>query len=102
MPRLWSVKRASGFGVVAGLLAVLLWPFFDLFDPFLGWLFMLLAAVTGLCGFSILAMTLHDIATRPRRGSRIRPMRSFDIILALILIGLSWLQLHDAIGRFPV
>ena len=51
MPRLWSVKRASGVGVVAGLLAVLLWPFFDLFDPFLGWLFMLLAAVTGLCGF---------------------------------------------------
>jgi hypothetical protein len=99
---MWSVKRASGVGVTSALLAFLLWPFTGLFDPLFAWLFMLCAAISGLCGFSILVMTIRDIATRPRRGSRIRPMRGFDTALALILIALSWFELHDAIGMFPV
>jgi hypothetical protein len=102
MQPLWSVKRASGVGVTTALLALLLWPFIGLLDPLLAWLFMAMAAVSGLCGFTILAMTIRDIATRPRRGVRIRPIRSFDTILALILLALSWFELHDMIRLFPV
>jgi hypothetical protein len=102
MRQIWSVKRASGVGVTTALLAILLWPFTGLFDPLLLWLFMLCAALSGLCGFSILAMTIRDMAKNPRRGTRIRPIRGFDTALALILIALSWFELHDAIGIFPV
>jgi predicted membrane-bound spermidine synthase len=101
MQRLWSLRRAGGIGTIAGLLAVLLWPFASLFGPLMLCLFMLAAAVSALCGFSILLMTIHDMATRPRRGSRIRPLRFFDATLATILLVLSWFELHDAIGMFP-
>jgi hypothetical protein len=101
MHRLWSLKHASGFGTIAGLLALLLWPFLGTFGPSMLWLFMLAAAAAALCGFLILAMTISDIAHRPRRGSRIRALRGFDSALATVLLVLSWFELHDAIGLFP-
>ena len=60
-----------------------------------------LAALGGLCGFSVLLITLHDMAHNPRRGTRIRPLRTFDCALGLTLLILSWFELRDAIGLFP-
>ena len=101
MRRRWTLQRASGIGTTAGLLALLLWPFKGLYGDAGLWLFASVAALAGLCGFSILAMTINDIATRPRRGSRIRPLRSFDTILGATLLLLSWFEIHDAIGLLP-
>ena len=97
----WSFARASGIGTTAGLLAILLWPFFRRFGGALTWPFAILAAVMGLCGLSILLMTLIDMLTR-RRGSRIRPLRGFDLAVGLGLVGLSILQLQDVEGQLPV
>ncbi|MDB5670030.1 MAG: hypothetical protein JWO25_989 [Alphaproteobacteria bacterium] len=101
MRHLWTLKRASGVGVVAGLVALALWPFLGVFGPILLRLFFLAAALSGLCGFSVLAMTIHDIATNPRRGTRVRPLRSFDIAIGVSLLVLSWFELRDVLGLFP-
>ena len=101
MARYWTLKRASGIGVVAGLLALVLWPFLGLYGWILMRLFFLVAALAGLCGFSVLAMTIHDIATNPRRGTRIRPLRGFDIAIGVTLLVLSWFELRDVLGLFP-
>jgi len=97
----WSFARASGIGICAGLAALLLWPFFRRFGGVLTWPFALLAAVTGLCGLSILLMTLIDMLVR-RRGARIRPLRGFDLAVGIAMVGLSLLQLQDVEGQLPV
>jgi hypothetical protein len=101
MRQYWTLRRASGIGVVAGLAALALWPFLGLYGPILLRLFFALAALGGLCGFSILFITLHDMAHNPRRGSRIRPLRTFDSALGVGLLILSWFELRDVIGLFP-
>ena len=101
MRQFWTLKRASGVGVMAGLAALALWPFLGLYGPILLRLFFALAALGGLCGFSVLIITLHDMAHNPRRGTRIRPLRTFDIAVGLTLVILSWFELKDAIGLFP-
>jgi hypothetical protein len=101
MQTLWTLRRVSGIGATTGLLAFALWPFTGLFDLVLLSLFVMLAAAAAFCGFSILLITIRDMATNPRRGTRIRPIRGFDTALALILLVLSWFELHDAIGLFP-
>ena len=97
----WSFARASGIGTTAGLLAILLCPFFRRFGGVLTWPFAILAGVMGLRGLSILLMTLIVMLTR-RRGSRIRPLRGFDLAVGLGLVGLSILQLQDVEGQLPV
>ena len=95
----WNLARASGAGTIAGLLALIIWPFFRRFG-WLTWPFAILAAVTGLCGLSILLMTAIDMLTR-RRGSRIRPLRGFDLAVGIFMVGLSLLQLEDVEGQLP-
>lgn len=91
----WTLRRASGTGFTAGLIGLALWPFYRAY----GWPFdialLLAAGVTGLCGVSILAITGLDLFLHPRRGERLRPLRIFDLVLAVGLIGLAFVQLGD-------
>jgi hypothetical protein len=97
----WTIRRASGLGGACALLALLLWPFHPGSPELLRWPFALLAAAAGLCGLSILLMTLIDMALH-RRGSRIRPVRGFDLVFGAGLAALSLAQLHDFAGQLPV
>ena len=96
----WTLGRASGIGVTAGLVALLLWPFWGDSDGVLAWPFAASAGLAGLCGASILLITAFDIVTR-RRGRRMRPVRGFDIVLGTGLLALSLAQLSDAAGQLP-
>jgi hypothetical protein len=96
----WTLRRASGIGASAGLVALLLWPFWGDSDGMLAVPFAAAAAVAGLCGVSILLITGLDIVTH-RRGRRMRPVRGFDIVLGIGLVALSLAQLHDAAGQLP-
>ena len=96
----WTLGRASGVGATAGLVALLLWPFWGDSEGVLNWPFAAAAALAGLCGVSILLITALDIVTH-RRGRRMRPVRGFDIVLGLFLVGLSLAQLSDAAGQLP-
>jgi hypothetical protein len=79
----WTVKRATGTGVVAGLAALLLSLFYPGWPAILRLPFLLAAAVAALCGLSILWITAVD---RLRYGRhRLMPLRVFDIALALLL-----------------
>ena len=96
----WTLGRASGIGASAGLLALVLWPFWGEHGDTLVWPFAASAGMAGLCGVSILLITALDIVTH-RRGRRMRPVRGFDIVLGIILVGLSIAQLSDAAGQLP-
>jgi hypothetical protein len=100
MLRWWTVGRASGLGASAALAAILLWPFHARQGEALLWPFAAAAAVAGLCGLSILLITAADMALR-RRGEQIRPVRAFDIGLALVLLLLAALQLEEVLGQLP-
>ena len=85
MLKSWTVQRAAMAGVVAGLGALLLaaspggWPDWLLY-AYAG-----LLALTCLCGFSILWITLVDMRSRGR-GGRMRAIRTFDIAIGLALL----------------
>lgn len=96
----WTIGRASGTGVVAGLVALLLWPVGSASNEPLFWLFGAAAALAGLCGLSILVLTVVDMHRR-RRGTIMRRMRTFDVVLALLLVFLTLLQLDGWVGRLP-
>ena len=96
----WTLRRASGIGASAALLALVLWPFWGDSPDVLAWPFAASAAVAGLCGASILVITAFDIVTH-RRGRQIRPVRGFDIVLGIGLAALSLAQLQDAAGQLP-
>lgn len=81
----WTIQRASGVGIVAGLLALLLaaalagWPE-ALFYPYVA-----LLALTAFCGASILWITAADVKTRGTSG-RMRPIRGFDLAIGCALL----------------
>lgn len=79
----WTVKRATGIGVVAGFAALVL----RLFYP--GWpvgpFFLAACAIAGFCGLSIFWITAVDRLRYGRRGERLIPLRTFDLALALAL-----------------
>ena len=80
----WTLQRASGVGVVCGLIAILMAGLFstagDLLYPYAG-----LLALTALCGASVLWITAEDMRTRGTSG-RMRPIRGFDAALGLALL----------------
>jgi hypothetical protein len=81
----WTIQRATGIGLVAGLAALLLaaairtWPE-GLFYPYAG-----LLALTAFCGVSVLFITATDMRTRGTSG-RMRPIRGFDLAIGLVLL----------------
>ncbi len=97
----WTIGRASGVGATAALVALILWPFYSGAGDKVEWPFAAAASVAGLCGVSILLITAGDMLFHRRRGERIRPVRTFDILLAVALIALSLLQLDQLIGQLP-
>ena len=93
----WTIGRASGVGVTAAALGLILWPFYSSYGEPLELPFLALALAAGLCGTSILLITGLDLIFHRRRSDRLRPVRAFDLCLAAALIALSLLQL-DAIA----
>jgi polyferredoxin len=79
------LERATGAGVAAGLLAFLLWPAFLFFGKLVLAPFLIALAGAALCGASMLWITIVDLLTHRRRGERLRPVRAFDVVLALLL-----------------
>lgn len=91
--RLWTLPRASGAGIAAGLAALLVasamrsWPD-ELLWPYAG-----LLLLTVFCGLSILWITAFDMRSRGTTWL-MRPIRAFDIVLALVLIVPAGYALH--------
>ena len=81
----WTIQRATGIGVVAGLAALLLaaairaWPD-GIFYPYAA-----LLVMTAFCGVSILFITATDMRSRGTSG-RMRPIRGFDLAIGLALL----------------
>lgn len=98
MTGLWTIPRATGFGVTAGLAALVLWPVYAALQERVVWAFVAALALTGLCGISIVLMTLRDMYRR-RRGTVMQRIRIFDVVLGLLLAGPSLLQLEAMFGR---
>jgi hypothetical protein len=81
----WTVKRATGFGVVVGLAALVLGLFYKAWPALLRLPFFLLCAATAVCGLSILWITAVDRLRHGRRGERLVPLRVFDLAVAAAL-----------------
>lgn len=93
MLRSWTIRRATGLGVTAGLVALLFWPIYAAWPDSLLWPFLVVLAVTAFCGASILLITLKDMYRR-KRGVLMQRIRIFDIALGLLLAVPSLLQLR--------
>jgi hypothetical protein len=90
--RLWTIRRATGIGIMAGLAAFVLWPIYAAYQERVLWAFIAALGVAAFCGVSILLMTLADLALR-QRGSSVRPVRAFDMLVGLLLAVPSLLEL---------
>ncbi|MGZ8998051.1 MAG: hypothetical protein ACXW2T_04245 [Allosphingosinicella sp.] len=100
MPAFWTIRRASGIGASFGLVALLLWPFALLYPDILSWPLLGAALVAGLCGGSILLITIADLLFHRPRGPRLRPVRAFDLVLGAALLGLALLEAEAVAGQF--
>jgi hypothetical protein len=97
MGRSWT---AAGVAVTAEVPAVALWPFVGAYAlPF--WPFVLLSLVAGLGGAWVVLVTMFDLTFHPPRGERLRPLRTFDLVLGAGLFVLAVLQLRYALGQLP-
>lgn len=92
MLRWWTIGRAMGIGVVAGLIALVLWPVYAAWQERVFWAFIACLAVAAVCGISILVMTVVDMLLR-RRSRSVRPIRAFDVAVGLLLAGPSLVQI---------
>lgn len=78
----WNIQRATTVGIATGLAALLLSSWSEeLRLPYAA-----LVALTLVCGLSILWITFADIRAR-RRGQQVRPIRTFDVIIGVVLAG---------------
>lgn len=89
----WTIGRATGIGLTAGLIALVLWPVYAAYQERVLWPFIAALGVAAICGLSILLMTGLDIILR-KRGQRVRPVRAFDVIIGLGLSVPALLQLN--------
>jgi hypothetical protein len=83
--RWWTIPRAAGVGIVAGIGAILLGGLFEYPSDAMLAGYLILVAVTALCGASMLWITLLDMRERGTSG-RILPIRGFDVALGLALL----------------
>lgn len=81
----WTIQRASGIGVVCGLIAILIAGLFSISRGGLLYPYAALLALTAWCGASILWITAFDMRDRGTSG-RMRPIRGFDVALGLALL----------------
>ena len=93
MLRWWTIGRATGVGITAGLAALLLWPLYAAWQEPVLWPFMAALSVAAVCGVSILLITLVD-AVLKRRARSVRPIRAFDIAIGLLLAVPSLMQIE--------
>ncbi len=70
--------------MVAGCAALMLWPVYAVVSRTAEIPFVIALFVTAFSGLSMLVITSMDLLTT-ERGSRLRPVRAFDIALGLIL-----------------
>jgi drug/metabolite transporter (DMT)-like permease len=89
----WTISRATGVGVTAGVAALILWPVYAAYQERVLWAFIATLAVAAFCGVSILAITAADMLLR-QRGERLRPVRAFDLVIGLALAVPSLIQLQ--------
>jgi hypothetical protein len=99
--RRWTLGSAVGIGASAGLLALILWPFFAE-GEIVSWLLLTAACVAGLCGGWVVVATMVDITFHRPRGERLRPIRAFDLLLGSGLFLLAYLQIRDAFGMLDL
>lgn len=85
MLKSWTIGRATGTGIVAGLAALMLWPAYAAWQEPVRLAYLGALAVAGLCGVSILAITVGDLILHRRRGARLVPIRTFDVVIGLLL-----------------
>ena len=97
LTKLWTLRRASGIGLIAAIASLALWPLFAVFGSRALALFTLALGVCLLCGVSILTMTAVDLYMR-RRGASVRPIRVFDGIWGVLLAAPSALELLALFG----
>lgn len=97
MRQIWTLRRATLVGSIAGGLAMLLWPAHALWHELLYWPFVAALAIAALCGGSILGITIVDMLT-VRRGRRVRPARAFDLALGLALLLPAATMLSELLG----
>jgi drug/metabolite transporter (DMT)-like permease len=93
MLRWWTIGRATGVGISAGLAATILWPLYVAYQERVLWPFLAALAVAALCGLSILLISAVDAILKPR-GRSVRPIRAFDVAVGLLLAGPSLIQLN--------
>ncbi|MBA3896254.1 MAG: hypothetical protein H0X36_03775 [Sphingomonadaceae bacterium] len=93
----WTLRRATGTGIFAACAALLLWPVYAAISRTAEIPFEIALFVTAISGLSMLVITLADLLTTDR-GSRLRPVRAFDIALGLILAALPAMALKGLTG----
>lgn len=99
MLRWWTIGRATGVGVVAGLAALILWPIYAALQDAVLIPFLVALALAAFCGVSILWISAVDLATQ-QRGVQMRKVRTFDIVLGILLAGPSAVQLYALLTDF--
>jgi hypothetical protein len=85
MIRRWTVQRASNLGLVVGLITALTAAVYGAWPEGFLYPYAALLALTAFCGASILWITMVDMRTHAR-GGRVRPIRAFDLAIALVLL----------------
>jgi len=96
MLRWWTLGLASGIGFCAECVALFLWPIAARAAPrIFFWPFFTAALLAAFCALSVLVLTGRDMLAHPR-GERIRAIRAFDVVCALVVLGLTFLQLRPA------
>jgi hypothetical protein len=83
--RRWTIQRATGTGVVAGIAAILVAATLDAWPEWMRLGYALLLALTAFCGGSILWITGFDMRSRGTSG-RMRPIRGFDLAVGAALL----------------
>src|SRR5262245_23671876 len=96
-PATWTTNQLSGIGLLAGLAAVLLWLFYARWPEIVGWPFIAALGVAAACGIAMLMATLRDMKHRSGRGSRLKPIRTFDVIFGLVLAVPSLVELSTIV-----
>ena len=96
-PTSWKIHQIAGTGSAAGLAALVLWPIYAVWPEIAALPFIILLAVAAACGCAMLWITVQDLGRRPARGNRLRPIRTFDIILGLVLAIPSLIELRAVV-----